>query len=135
MDCPGNSAACPIVNLRRAQLPRRTQVRLEYVKAFSKLATLIPLCLLAACSQPKTQPSVKQYPLTGKVVSVDLKEHTAKVDAAAIPDYMGAMTMDYPIASDSDLAALKAGQHITATVNVSSDASYNLSNIHESPGH
>jgi len=89
---------------------------------------------LAACSQPAAKPSVKQYPLTGKVVSIDLKERTAKIDAAAIPGYMGAMTMDYPIASDADLAALKPGENISATVSVSSDDSYSLSGIHERTG-
>jgi len=86
---------------------------------------------LVACSQSKPKASAKHYPLTGKVVSVDLKEHTAKVDAAAIPDYKAAMTMDYPIASDSDLASLKPGENISATVNVNDDDSYNLSDIHE----
>jgi Cu/Ag efflux protein CusF len=46
---------------------------------------------------------------------------------------MGAMTMDYPIASESELKALKPGESISATVNVSDD-SYNLSNIKEQPG-
>jgi Cu/Ag efflux protein CusF len=104
------------------------------VRVFAKSAIFCLPLLLAACNQSKPKPSVKQYPLTGKVISIDLKERTAKIDAAAIPDYMGAMTMDYPIASDSDLAALKPGEQISATVNVGSDDSYNLSNIHERAG-
>jgi len=105
------------------------------MRALFKTSALIPPCLLlAACSQPPAKPSVKQYPLTGKIISIDMKEHTAKIDAAAIPGYMGAMTMDYPIASDSDLATLKLGENISATVNVSSDDSYSLSGIHERAG-
>jgi Cu/Ag efflux protein CusF len=130
-----NSAACPIVNLSALNYSPLQHVRLECVTAPSKVACFSLICLtLAACSQSKPKPAVKQYPLTGKIISVDLKERTAKIDAAAIPDYMGAMTMDYPIASDSDLGALKAGENISATVNVSPDDSYNLSNIHERAG-
>ncbi len=68
------------------------------------------------------------------MISIDTKEHTAKIDGAAIPDYMSAMTMDYPIQSDADLAALKPGENISATVNVNADDSYNLSDIHERTG-
>jgi Cu/Ag efflux protein CusF len=42
---------------------------------------------------------------------------------------MEAMTMDYPIQSKDDLAALHAGDRITATVDVSDDGSYTLSHI------
>jgi Cu/Ag efflux protein CusF len=88
---------------------------------------------LTACSSSRPKASVRQYQLTGKVVSVDVKQHTAAIDGAAIPNFMGAMKMDYPIASDADLAALKAGEEISATVNMNDDGSYNLSNIHERP--
>lgn len=87
--------------------------------------------MLAGCGQPKARVAQKHYPLTGKVVSIDLKSRTATVDAAAIPGFMEAMTMDYPIASASDLTALKAGETISATVNVGEDGSYSLSDIHE----
>ncbi len=85
---------------------------------------------LAACSHPPAKESGKQYVLTGKIVSIDAKEHTAAVDAAAVPGFMGAMKMDYPIAA-ADLAALKVGENISATLNVDADGSYTLSNIHE----
>ena len=99
------------------------------------VVTFIVLALTACSQQPKPKvTSGKHYPFTGKVISIDAKEHTAKIDGAAIPDYMGAMTMDYPIASDADLAALKPGENISATVNVNDDDSYNLSNIHERTG-
>ncbi len=87
---------------------------------------------IAACSQPKPKVAQKHYPLTGKVVSIDLKERTAMVDAAAIPDFMEAMKMDYPIASPTELKTLRVGENIDATVNVGDDGSYTLSNIRES---
>ena len=53
----------------------------------------------------------------------------ATVDAAAIPNYMEAMTMEYPVKSKSDIDALQVGEEITATVDVKSDDSYALANI------
>ena len=101
-----------------------------------KLAVLgVAVLVLCGCSQTKTTPAGKQYTLTGKVVAVDAKAHTAIIDGAAIPNFMDAMKMEYPIASDTDLAALKPGENIIATVNMSADGSYNLTGIHErSPG-
>ena len=98
---------------------------------FNCLIVIYLMSILSACSQPKPAAAIKQYPLTGRVVSIDQKGHTAAVDADAITGFMGAMKMDYPIASAPDLASLKAGESISATVNVSDDGSYNLSNIHE----
>ncbi len=84
-----------------------------------------------ACSHPaaKAPAAQKHYSLTGKVVQVDAKDGTAAIDAAAIPGYMEAMTMDYPIRSKQDLALLHPGDHITATINVGDDGAYDLSDI------
>jgi Cu/Ag efflux protein CusF len=86
---------------------------------------------LGACSRAPQSAPAKQYSLTGKIVSIDTKEHTAAVDAGPIPGFMDAMKMDYPITSAADLAALKVGENISATLNVGTDGSYSLSNIHE----
>ncbi len=94
--------------------------------------TSLVLSLAACTSQPPKTASTKQYPLTGKILSIDSKERTANIDAAAIPGFMDAMRMDYPISSSSDLSALHVGEDISATVNVNDDGSYTLSNIHES---
>jgi Cu/Ag efflux protein CusF len=93
--------------------------------------TLIPLvCILnLACASGSKPPAEKHYPLTGKVVSVNAKEQTAAVDAAAIPNFMEAMTMDYPIESKAEFEALHAGDQITATVDVSADGVYTLTHI------
>lgn len=88
------------------------------------------LCLVS-CGHSSKPAAVKQYSLTGKVAAIDAKEHTAAVDADAIPGYMDAMKMDYPIASASDLASLRVGENISATINVGADGTYSLSDIHE----
>ena len=96
-----------------------------------KSVLVLSLLLLSiACARPAAKPvALKHYPLTGKVVSVDLKDHTAAIDAAAIKNFMEAMTMDYPIESKDDLAALHPGDQITAMVDVNDDGSYSLSQI------
>ena len=91
-------------------------------------ATLV-LLLSLACT-PATKPAPKKhYQLTGRVVSIDAKDRTAAIDAAAIKGYMDAMTMDYPVQSKDEFALLHAGDHITATLDVSDDGSYTLSQI------
>lgn len=95
------------------------------------------MCLVfAACSStPKktVDPSVlKQYDLEGKVVSVDKAKKKAKVDHKAIPGFMEAMTMDFPVRADWVWEDLKPGVEIKATlvVNPADEAEgYWLENI------
>ncbi len=106
---------------------RGVGVTLESVKSF-----LLGACLLAAltsCKQQAGGAHEKHYPFTGRVVAVSATDHTATIDGAAIPHYMDAMTMDYPIKSAEDLKKLKPGDIISATVNVDDSAGYNLSDI------
>jgi protein SCO1/2 len=71
--------------------------------------------------------------LTGKVVSVNAKDQTVAIDGAAIPNFMEAMTMDYPVKEKADLEPLHTGDRISATVDVSDDGSYSLSHIQVQP--
>jgi Cu/Ag efflux protein CusF len=99
-----------------------------------KPTLLFLACLLNMACASGSKPAVeKHYPLTGKVVSVNAKEQTAAVDAAAIPNFMEAMTMDYPIKSKAEFEALHAGDQITATVDVSADGVYTLTQIKTRP--
>jgi Cu/Ag efflux protein CusF len=94
----------------------------------STLAILVFLLSLA-CAPPGKAAPQKHYSVTGKVVSVNAKEQTAAIDAAAIKGYMEAMTMDYPIQSKDEFATLHPGDHITASLDVSDDGSFTLSHI------
>jgi Cu/Ag efflux protein CusF len=69
------------------------------------------------------------YALTGRIVALDAKAHTATIDASAIPNFMEAMTMEYPIKSPADFNTLRVGEKIKATVNVSDSGGYNLTNV------
>ena len=90
---------------------------------------ILALVLSLACGRSGKAAPQKHYPLTGKVVSVNAKDQTAAIDAAAVKGYMEAMTMDYPIQSKDEFATLRPGDHITATIDVSDDGSYTLSHI------
>jgi Cu/Ag efflux protein CusF len=59
---------------------------------------------------------VKRYTLNGRVVSLDAAANTLTVDHEAIPGFMGAMTMPYPVRDSQLLKHLSKGQQITATV-------------------
>jgi protein SCO1/2 len=88
--------------------------------------SLISVLLGGACEtadSSKTDPAaVKRYPLKGKVVSVDKEKKTAKVDHEAIPDFMPAMTMDFPIHEDWVWGDLAPGAEIRAELVVDNTA-------------
>lgn len=93
-------------------------------------ATILLTLISVACAhKPADKGSAKHYQLTGKVISVNSKDQTASIDAAAIPNYMEAMTMSYPIADKSELESLHAGDQIQATVNVYDSGDYDLSAV------
>jgi len=93
---------------------------------------------LAACSHGGTNEITgsqsssaggKRYQLTGKVLSVAKEAGSANIDAAAIPGFMGAMAMPYPIPDEKALASLAPGDEVTADVVVTADGKYHLENI------
>lgn len=69
---------------------------------------------ILCCGCGKKQDTRQRYHLAGKVVSVDLHEGTATIDAKAIPGYMEAMTMPYSAENPKDLEKLKVGDQISA---------------------
>ena len=97
------------------------------VKALACIAFTL---LLAACNRDGQLKEIKhRYPLSGKITALDSQRQTATVDAAAIPNYMEAMTMEYPVRSKGEFESLKVGEQITATVEIAADESYALANI------
>jgi hypothetical protein len=94
---------------------------------------LILLILSSLACGPKSESKgpARHYQLTGRVVSLNKQNQTASIDAAAIPGYMEAMKMDYPIASKAEFDSLSAGESIKATVNVYESGDYNLSGIRQ----
>ena len=96
------------------------------------LILFLVFAFMLACAKKRDDFAVAhRYTLTGKIVSLNAKDQTASIAAAAIPGYMDAMTMDYPIKSKSDFDSLHVGETIKATLNLSADNDqYDLTDIH-----
>lgn len=71
--------------------------------------------VLAACSSKPTEPGPR-FPLHGRIVAVNLNDGMAVVDHDAIPGFMDAMTMSYPVRDKRVLATLQQGDEIKADV-------------------
>lgn len=84
------------------------------------LLFLLVLIPLLSCSRKQEARALERhYQLVGKIIALDSKHHTAMIDAAAIPNFMEAMTMEYPIQSKAEFNTLHVGDSIQATLNVS----------------
>src|SRR3954452_710513 len=75
-----------------------------------------------------TRPA-KRYTLHGQVLRLNAKDHTATIQGEAIPGWMGAMTMPYPVKNEQDWQALRVQQVMTATVEVQAEGGYTLSEV------
>jgi protein SCO1 len=73
------------------------------------------LSLSLSCSK-HTAPSLKRYPFTGRIVTLDKAKQSAIIDGDAIPGFMDAMAMDYKIKLTADFGQLAAGDSISADV-------------------
>ena len=83
------------------------------------LLGVVGLCGIAGCHQkaPATQVSTtKQHPIRGTVVQVDDKDGQITLQHEAIPGFMEAMTMQYPVINKSALSELHPGDKIVATL-------------------
>ncbi len=85
---------------------------------FAKLTLLlILLCTILSLSCSKqAAPSLKRYPFTGRIVTLDKANQSAIIDGDAIPGFMDAMAMDYKIKLAADFSQLAAGDSISAEV-------------------
>ncbi len=77
---------------------------------------LAGLMLLGGC---KPAAPVHSYPMHGQILALDAGTHTATIKHGKIGDWMGAMTMEYPIKNVADWKKLAVGSQIDATVFVS----------------
>jgi len=67
-----------------------------------KAAVAAVVVLLCACApeknaKPLSEPGEKLYDVRGVVVGRDAADNTLRIDHEAIPGYMEAMVMDYPV--------------------------------------
>ena len=81
-----------------------------------KFAFVMVLALIAAAGCAKRPETVKRYALSGKVVSTDVKASRLRVDHKAIPGFMEAMIMSFPVKDAASLQSLAPGDEISADV-------------------
>jgi len=89
---------------------------------------LVIVALMAlACSKAEKP---RQYVLRGYVVRLDPNTNLASIHNEKIEGWMDAMTMQYPVEDRKEYLALRKGEKITATVNVSNEGFW-LTNVKE----
>jgi Cu/Ag efflux protein CusF len=99
---------------------------------------IVLLFSLAACQQTtvkeeaKDEP-VKRYALHGEVLRLDTQGKIAAIKHEAIGDWMGAMTMEFPVKDQPEFDKLREGEKINATVFVQGN-SYWVGEIQEDAG-
>src|SRR5579862_3703975 len=76
---------------------------------------------VAAQSPSPAQAQEKRFHLKGTVVSLDRPHKHVVINHEAIPGFMEAMTMPYPVVDDKTLDMLTPGDQITADVVVTND--------------
>jgi Cu/Ag efflux protein CusF len=93
---------------------------------------VLPLTFLCVCAcGHREQAPEHVYSLSGKVVALNAKDQTVTIDGAAVPNWMEAMTMEYPVKSAENLKALRVGEKIRAKINVRGPGEYTLTDITE----
>ncbi|MFN0121441.1 MAG: copper-binding protein [Blastocatellia bacterium] len=70
----------------------------------------------AAAMKNKVAGADRRFDFAGKIVSVDRERGEVMVDHEAVQEYMGAMTMSFPLKDKKGLAGLQAGDQIRAVL-------------------
>ncbi len=96
------------------------------MRAQRVMAILVGLIMVFAntsCQTEKPLPE-QRFDLRGKVLAIDKTAGTVTLQHEAIPGYMAAMTMDYPIKDKWVFDVVKPGQTIHATLVVATDRAW-----------
>ncbi len=106
------------------------------------LVLLVSLLTMVGCAKnepvAETKKSadepLKQYSLKGEITRLDAENKIATIKHEQIGDWMGAMTMEFPVKDAADFAKLREGKHIQATVNVQG-LNYWVANVQDAVEH
>jgi Cu/Ag efflux protein CusF len=90
--------------------------------------TILLLALLFALTGCGEKEQTRRYAMQGEVKSLDAAAGTATISHGKIGDWMGAMTMEYPVKPDAELQKLHVGDRIEATV-VVNDLKYYVTDV------
>lgn len=78
----------------------------------------------AGCGWFRAKEEMKEYPLSGRVVAVDMQAKQAVVAHQEIPGFMDKMTMGFTLKDERDLARLAPGDRIEGTLHVGKESSF-----------
>jgi Cu/Ag efflux protein CusF len=87
---------------------------------------LLLLIVLAACTR---EPEARRYPIQGEVKALDSAIKSATIQHGKIGDWMGAMTMEFPVKPEADFQKLHVGDRLEATVVVVDDLHYFVTDV------
>ena len=97
---------------------------------------LLVLVTLAACSgeepKPLSEPGEKLYTVRGVVLSREATSNTLHVEHEAIPNFMAAMTMDFPVRGAKVERLPPDGSRIEATLH-HGETSFWLTDVRQIP--
>lgn len=94
-------------------------VEVVVMRLFARTNAIILLAVVVVFSSCAKQPEARHYALHGKIMSVDKLGHELIIDSDAIPGFMQAMTMGYPVADNAMLLEVNPGDEIKADLAVS----------------
>jgi protein SCO1/2 len=98
---------------------------------------LVALLFLVACGEerkpkPLSEPGEKLYDVSGKIISRDERSNSLTVDHRAIPGFMEAMVMDYPVRGAAVAALPPNGAEIAGKLHVT-ERGYWLTDVKKAP--
>jgi len=79
---------------------------------------IVPLAFVSCRGGTEKAPAGGQYPVKGKVISVDAGKPTVKLDHEEIPGLMKAMEMEYAVENSKMLEGIKAGDQVEGQLKV-----------------
>jgi Cu/Ag efflux protein CusF len=109
-----------------------------------RMCVVVAVCLLTLAGCSKSEPvaekitkstvdePLKKYELKGEIARVDNENKIATIKHEAIGDWMGPMTMDFPVKDSADFAKLAPGKPVNATVFVQG-MNYWVGEVKETP--
>lgn len=102
-----------------------------------RTATLLLIAVVAfACGEQTTRPESEAgerlYTLRGEVVSRNAATNTLRIQHEAIPGFMDAMTMDFPLRGADVAAAPPDGSRLEATLHVT-ERTYWITDLRRAP--
>ena len=103
---------------------RMSETRTHSTVLYSLLASLICIAIAGSSCRPRRPENEKHYELKGKVVAVNVTEHTITISHEDIAGYMPGMTMPFKTNDAASLNICAPGDQVAATLVVSDVSSW-----------